>query len=97
MAHITGGGLPENLPRTLNGLGATLDRDAWPRPQEMSLIQEWGGIEDREMARAFNLGVGFTVTVSPDAVDATQESLSRSGIESWVIGQVRDLAGVEFS
>lgn len=97
MAHITGGGLVENLPRTLDGLGAILYRDAWPVPREMSLIQAWGAIPDQEMARAFNLGVGFTVTVSPEAVDAAQKSLSQAGIESWVIGDVRDLAGVEFS
>ncbi|NMP22608.1 phosphoribosylformylglycinamidine cyclo-ligase [Sulfobacillus harzensis] len=95
MAHITGGGLPDNLPRTLNGLGALLEASQWPKPPEMDLIQSWGEIEDSEMAHAFNLGIGFTVTLSPSEVERCQSILSRHQIDSYPIGVVRQQPGVE--
>ncbi|MEJ2667140.1 MAG: phosphoribosylformylglycinamidine cyclo-ligase [Deinococcales bacterium] len=70
MAHITGGGLPGNLPRSLPaGLGVRLERGSWPRPKIFDLIGQRGAIDEDEMARVFNLGVGFVVMVAPSAVE----------------------------
>jgi phosphoribosylformylglycinamidine cyclo-ligase len=73
MSHNTGGGFEENLPRMLpKGLGARLQKDAWPVPPIFPFIQRAGGIEDTEMYRVFNLGLGFVFAVSPDAVGRVQ-------------------------
>lgn len=70
MAHITGGGLLENVPRTLpEGLGVALDRRAWSLPPIFRLLQERGDISDREMLRTFNCGIGYTLVVEANAAD----------------------------
>ena len=67
MAHITGGGIPENLPRCLpEGLRAEVDYTSWERPEIFNVIQEPGEIEEEEMRRVFNLGIGFCLIVPPD-------------------------------
>ena len=67
MAHITGGGIPENLPRCLpEGLRAEVDYTSWERPEIFNVIQEAGEIEEDEMRRVFNLGIGFCLVVPPD-------------------------------
>ena len=67
MAHITGGGIPENLPRCLpEGLRAEVDYNAWERPEIFNVIQEAGEIEEEEMRKVFNLGIGFCLIVPPD-------------------------------
>jgi len=75
MAHITGGGIPENLPRCLpEGLKVDVDYNAWERPEIFNVIQEAGEIEEDEMRRVFNLGIGFCIVVPPDiSVDAGYE------------------------
>jgi phosphoribosylformylglycinamidine cyclo-ligase len=76
MAHITGGGFEENLPRILPvGLGARLDRRAWPVPPIFPYIQRAGGIEDAEMYRVFNMGLGMVFAVSPAHADALREAV----------------------
>ena len=79
MAHITGGGIPENLPRCLpEGLRAEVDYTSWERPEIFNAIQEAGEIEEGEMRRVFNLGIGFCLVVRSDInVD-----------NSWTIGEV---------
>jgi phosphoribosylformylglycinamidine cyclo-ligase len=73
MAHITGGGFEENVPRILPaGLGARLDKRAWPMPPIFPYIQRAGGIEDAEMYRVFNMGLGFVFAVAPDAAGRVQ-------------------------
>ena len=70
MAHITGGGLPENVPRILPaGLGARFDTSAWQTPPIFSLIREAGRVETDEMYRVFNMGVGMVLACSPDHAD----------------------------
>ena len=70
LAHITGGGWSDNIPRTLpDGLGATVESGSWRVPRIFSLIQERGDIADAEMVRTFNLGIGLTVVVRPQHVD----------------------------
>ena len=67
MSHITGGGIPENLPRCLpEGLRAEVDYNAWERPEIFNVIQKSGEIEEEEMRKVFNLGIGFCLIVPPD-------------------------------
>ena len=67
MAHITGGGIPENLPRCLpEGLRVEVDYTSWERPEIFNVIQEAGDIEEEEMKKVFNLGIGFCLIVPPD-------------------------------
>jgi phosphoribosylformylglycinamidine cyclo-ligase len=73
MSHNTGGGFEENLPRMVpDGLGARLQKDAWPVPPIFPFIQRAGSIEEAEMYRVFNMGLGFVFTVSPDAAGRVQ-------------------------
>jgi phosphoribosylformylglycinamidine cyclo-ligase len=91
IAHITGGGIPGNLPRVLpDRLGAEIDRRSWRAPAIFRLIQERGRIDDEEMFRAFNMGAGIIVAVSPDDAKDVRAKLSAS----WVIGEVVKGAGV---
>lgn len=76
LAHITGGGWVENVPRTLpDGLGVEVETGSWHVPPIFSLIQEHGDIEDAEMVRTFNLGIGLTAVVHPDLVEAALRAL----------------------
>lgn len=102
MSHITGGGLPGNLPRVLpDGLGARLDLGSYERPLIFRLIERGGPVEEGELRRTFNLGVGLAVVVGPEAVEPALEALSRSGERAWVLGEVirtdaLDEARIEF-
>tara|TARA_B100001559_G_scaffold320884_1_gene334686 strand:+ start:2425 stop:3363 length:939 start_codon:yes stop_codon:yes gene_type:complete len=89
MAHITGGGILENLPRCLPmGLTVDINYNAWERPEIFSKIQKAGNVEEEEMRRVFNLGIGFCIIVPPDVVDETKYFISEKGMNSWVIGEV---------
>ena len=89
LAHITGGGLLENIPRVLpEGLHARIDADAWPQPRLMAFLQAQGNIEPEEMARTFNCGVGMAVIVSKDDVSDVSEALQASGETVLSIGAV---------
>ena len=93
MAHITGGGLPENLPRCLPaGVTVDVNYDAWERPELFNKIQEAGDIAEEEMRNVFNLGIGFCLVVPPDAIQLTQEIINDVpyGMRSWVIGEVKN-------
>lgn len=95
MAHITGGGLVENLPRALpRTLGATLSRDHWPLPPVFSWLQTLGDIPDTDMYRTFNMGIGFTVIVDKDDVDATLAHFQSAGLAAFDIGLVHQGSGV---
>jgi phosphoribosylformylglycinamidine cyclo-ligase len=94
MAHITGGGLPGNLPRVLpDGCGALVRRGAWPASPIFGEIQRLGDIADGEMARVFNLGIGMVLIVPQAAVRDAQEALADWG-GSHVIGSVVPGSGV---
>ena len=91
MAHITGGGIPENLPRCLpRGLTAQVDYNSWRMPELFSKIMLAGEIPEEEMKKVFNLGIGFCVIVPSDAVIDTQSIINDIGLKSWVIGEVSD-------
>ena len=93
MAHITGGGLPENLPRCLpKGLTVDVDYGAWDVPEMFETIQLAGNISDDEMRNVFNLGIGFCLVVPAEVVEHTQCLIADTpfGMRSWVIGNVRE-------
>ena len=98
MCHITGGGLPENLPRTTpEGLGIAVDLHSWTPDPIFSLIQERGGVADSEMRRTFNMGVGFTMVVAPERAAGLVEALNAGGEHAFVMGEVTSHEGVSFS
>jgi phosphoribosylformylglycinamidine cyclo-ligase len=90
MAHITGGGLPENLPRCLpKGLTVDVDYNAWERPELFTKIQEAGDIAEEEMRNVFNLGIGFCLVVPWESAELSIDLIAATGLESWVIGKVK--------
>ena len=89
MAHITGGGIPENLPRCLpQGLKAHVDYNAWPLPEIFSTIMLKGNVPEEEMKRVFNLGIGYCVIVPPEVETDVQLRIEGHGLKSWTIGEV---------
>lgn len=97
MAHITGGGLTENIPRVLpEGLGLRISKSSWEVPALFTLIQRLGEIEASEMYRTFNMGIGFVLIVHPNQVKTVQEQLLDLGEKSYVIGEVTQGKGVEY-
>jgi phosphoribosylformylglycinamidine cyclo-ligase len=89
MAHITGGGLAENLARVLPAdVDAHLERAAWPQPEIFSWLQQHGAIADRELLRTFNCGVGMMVIVPAAAAAAALAKLSECGEQAWQIGAI---------
>jgi phosphoribosylformylglycinamidine cyclo-ligase len=89
VAHVTGGGLPGNVPRALpSTLGARVDPSRWRMPSVMALFGALGGIEPSELRATFNGGIGMAVVVPPEAVDVTRGALAAAGVESVVIGEV---------
>jgi phosphoribosylformylglycinamidine cyclo-ligase len=90
VAHITGGGLTENLPRILpRGRGARLRRGAWPVPPIFEVVRSAGKIDRAEMFRTFNMGIGMVLAVSPASADVTIERLHKAGWTAYRIGEVR--------
>ena len=97
MAHITGGGLPMNLPRALGGLGARLYASSWKEPPVFALIRALGGVAEDEMRRVFNLGVGFCAVVAEGELDPALATLGGAGCAAWRIGEVVEGGEVEFA
>jgi phosphoribosylformylglycinamidine cyclo-ligase len=90
IAHITGGGLLENLERIMPpGIQAVIDRHSWPIPPVFKWIQRLGDIEQAEMDRVFNLGVGMVLVVGAFYAESIRQQLADSGLESWPIGFIR--------
>ena len=89
MAHITGGGITENLPRTLPaGCTAEVDRRSWTVPPIFTLLQKRGGIAEDEMLRAFNMGVGLIACVDASASARVHEALTRAGEQPIALGRI---------
>jgi phosphoribosylformylglycinamidine cyclo-ligase len=89
LAHITGGGLYENVPRMLpEGCGAVIDKEAWEVPPVFRSLQEWGGIPQEEMWHTFNMGVGMVAAVASDRAHALLEELIEAGEQAFLIGGV---------
>ncbi|MEW4487121.1 phosphoribosylformylglycinamidine cyclo-ligase [Thalassoglobus sp. JC818] len=94
IAHITGGGLDENVSRILpNGLELNVDRSAWTVPPVFDWLQKLGDVDTEEMFRVFNMGIGLSLLVRPEAVDAVLKKLRDAGDDAKVIGQVSRSTG----
>jgi phosphoribosylformylglycinamidine cyclo-ligase len=90
LAHITGGGLLENIPRVLpDGLEVILERKSWPRQAVFDWLQRQGQVAEGEMNRVFNCGIGMTVHVAAANADRAVRILRETGQEAFVIGEVR--------
>jgi phosphoribosylformylglycinamidine cyclo-ligase len=98
MAHITGGGITDNLPRILpEGCGAVIDRSAWEVPALFQWLQRQGSVPDEDMLRTFNMGIGLIVICGRDDADAVVDMLARSGEPGALrIGEIQDGAGVRY-
>lgn len=91
MAHVTGGGITENLPRVLpDGCRAVIDPRAWPVPPIFRVIQEGGRIEEAEMRRTFNMGIGYLLVVRAGDTSRAVQSLSAAGERVFEVGEIRD-------
>ncbi|OWS69667.1 phosphoribosylformylglycinamidine cyclo-ligase [Polynucleobacter campilacus] len=89
MAHITGGGLVDNVPRVLpENTQAVLHRDSWQMPELFRWLQMKGGVADAEMVRVFNCGIGMVLIVSPTQAEAAIKSLSAHSLKAWTVGEV---------
>jgi phosphoribosylformylglycinamidine cyclo-ligase len=89
LAHITGGGLLENIPRVLpEGLQATVDADSWPQPRLMAFLQAQGNIEPEEFTRTFNCGIGMVLIVSQSDVKEVSDTLEKAGETVFQIGRI---------
>jgi phosphoribosylformylglycinamidine cyclo-ligase len=89
LAHITGGGLLENIPRILpDGLHAVVDADAWPQPRLMAFLQAQGNIEPEEFARTFNCGIGMALVVGQGDAQAVTDALVTAGETVFTIGRI---------
>ena len=88
MAHITGGGLPENLPRCLpEGIEVDIDYNSWPRPQIFESIAKYGTVVEEEMRSIFNLGIGYCIVVPPDLVEDVLTYINLDlNVDAWAIG-----------
>ena len=87
MAHITGSGLPGNVPRTIGtSLNARLDKKAWTVPSVFKFLQAQGNVEETEMFNVFNMGIGYTIAVRKTAVKGALEALKGAGENAQVIG-----------
>jgi phosphoribosylformylglycinamidine cyclo-ligase len=98
LAHITGGGIPGNLPRTLGSeLGAVIDLTSWEAPDVFRVLGEGGGVDRDEMLRVFNMGVGMIAVVAPEDVDRVLGGLSLGDCPAWVMGEVEAGEGVRWA
>ncbi len=90
MAHITGGGIVENIPRTLpEGLTFAVDRDSWTIPPLFVWLQGAGQVAENEMFRTFNMGVGLVLVCSPHDAPGLLEDLRARGESPWILGDIR--------
>ncbi|MDA8431542.1 MAG: phosphoribosylformylglycinamidine cyclo-ligase, partial [Nitrospiraceae bacterium] len=90
MAHITGGGIPGNLPRIFpKGLGASMFKGSWPEQPIFGLIRRYGNVPADDMKRTFNMGIGFIVVVSKGESDETIGILKKKGFPAYLIGEIR--------
>jgi phosphoribosylformylglycinamidine cyclo-ligase len=96
LAHVTGGGLPGNLPRALPAdLGVRVDPRAWPVGSVFRLVASLGQLDGPELRATLNAGIGMVAYLEPGAVDRAHSLLRERGIDSWVIGHVVAADGLE--
>lgn len=99
MAHITGGGIPGNLPRILpKGMSAVIQSGSWPVPRIFALIRRLGKVPEDDMKRTFNMGVGYVMVVSKRKAEDAVSMLNRLGYQAFIIGKIeRGGKGVQYS
>jgi phosphoribosylformylglycinamidine cyclo-ligase len=91
IAHITGGGLLENLERILpEGIQVVVERGTWPVPPVFTWLQRLGEVEQAEMDRVFNMGIGLVLIVAPFYAESIRQQLKRGGLQSWLIGRAQE-------
>ncbi len=96
MAHITGGGFYENVPRMLpEGLGVSINLDSFPRPAIFDFIAKRSSITEQELYNVFNMGIGFMIAADANEVEKIQTILAENGQKSYVIGEVTNSGKVE--
>lgn len=89
MAHITGGGLTENIPRSIpKDFSVTINKNAWEMPEIFLWLQEKGNLKEEDMYRVFNCGIGMVLIVNRDDVDSIQKDISDHGYKNFIIGEV---------
>jgi phosphoribosylformylglycinamidine cyclo-ligase len=98
LAHITGGGIPGNLPRVLpDGLGAVIDRSSWEVPAVFAALQHSGDVAQVEMDRVFNMGVGMIAVVAPSHAEAVLAAVRALGETAWTLGEIEHGSGVRYA
>ncbi|MEP0049701.1 MAG: AIR synthase-related protein, partial [Roseobacter sp.] len=98
LAHITGGGLTENLPRVLpETLGAQVDLDTWDLPAVFRWMAETGGMAEAELLKTFNCGIGMILVVRADRADAVTTLLADLGEDVTRLGQVSETPGMAYT
>jgi phosphoribosylformylglycinamidine cyclo-ligase len=89
MAHITGGGLPGNVPRVLpKDCNAVIRKSSWPRPKIFDFLQKTGPVAEEEMFNVFNMGIGYVLVVAEDFADAAARTLIKAGEKVYNIGRI---------
>ncbi len=98
MAHITGGGFIENIPRMLpEGTGAEIDLGSWPKVEIFDFLKEKGQLNSEDMYNVFNMGIGFVLAVKEDVLQDVMQQLNANGEKGYVIGRVIEGSGVTFN
>ena len=99
MAHITGGGIPGNLPRIFpEGKGAIINRNSWPVPPIFEVIRDYGDVPDEDMMKTFNMGIGFVFVVEDGKKETSLRVLRSRGFDSYLLGYVeKGIRGVRFA
>jgi phosphoribosylformylglycinamidine cyclo-ligase len=94
LAHVTGSGIPGNVPRCLpEGTRAVLEVRRWPRPAVFDWLQRLGGVSDAEMDSTFNMGLGMVAVVPPAAVKPALALLTARGVPAWEVGRIEPSTG----
>jgi len=94
LAHITGGGLSDNLPRVMpSHLDAQIQTSAWPRPQIFNWLQRMGQVEDKEMLNTFNCGIGMVMIVASSDLDDVLQHCAQQQLQAWEIGEISSGGG----
>ncbi len=93
LSHITGGGLFENIPRVLPKRRRSLDASSWKRPAVFDWLQEQGNVEQEEMYRVLNCGVGMVLAIDADKAEQALAILKAEGENAWIIGDICERNG----